>query len=86
MTEFLVVDASLAIKLLLPNERRADLGQLVQDWSEANITLRAPTLWAYELTSALSKLVHFGELLEGEAKQALQKNASQIVRSPCYKE
>ena len=35
-------------------------------------TLYAPTLWLYEVTSALTKAVHFDILTETEGRQALK--------------
>ncbi|HXF63950.1 MAG TPA: type II toxin-antitoxin system VapC family toxin [Caldilineaceae bacterium] len=67
----LVVDASLVFRLLVPNPSQAALRSRVDGWVQARGRLAAPSLWLYELTSALVKAVHFGQLSDGEARQAL---------------
>jgi predicted nucleic acid-binding protein len=72
MTDSLVViDASAALKAVLPNPLQADCLALVQTFVESQPA--APALWAHETTSAIAKAVHFGEIDEKEARQALEK-------------
>jgi predicted nucleic acid-binding protein len=71
MTTPVVLDASLAFRLLLPGPDQATIQQRVAGWQEAGIPLLAPALWLYELTSALCKAVHLGALQDGEAQRAL---------------
>jgi len=71
MARLLVIDASLALKLILPNPLQAHLETLVMEWKGEGCELYAPTLWLYEITSALCKAVHFGALTVEEAQRAL---------------
>lgn len=72
MTDSLVViDASAAIKAILPNPLQAHCLALVQTFAEVQPV--APALWAYETTSAIAKAFHFGEITESEARRALEK-------------
>jgi predicted nucleic acid-binding protein len=71
MPKPLVVDASLVFRLILPSSHQAEVQSLVGQWLADGCEMHAPTLWAYELTSALCKTVHFGEITAGEAERAL---------------
>jgi predicted nucleic acid-binding protein len=71
MTSCVVIDAGFAFKLLLPNPARDQLKQLLRQWSSQGIELYAPSLWLYELTSILTKTVHFGEIDERDARDSL---------------
>jgi len=42
MTNFLVIDASLMIKLLLPNDQQTHIQQLMADWHQAQYHFYAP--------------------------------------------
>ena len=67
----LVVDASLAFRLILPGAHQAAVQSLVVRWLAEGYELLAPSLWAYELTSALCKGVHFGQITAEEGERAL---------------
>jgi predicted nucleic acid-binding protein len=71
MTKSLVVDASFAFKLILPGPRQAHFRELMTRWKQDSYEVYAPTLWAYEMTSALCKVVHFGQLRPDEGTRAL---------------
>jgi predicted nucleic acid-binding protein len=68
-----VIDASIALKLVLPDplreQSRTVIDRLVSEGSE----LVAPALWAYETTSALCKTVHFQQLTPNEGKRILEQ-------------
>jgi predicted nucleic acid-binding protein len=66
-----VIDASTAVKAVLPNPLQAHCLMLVETFVESQPA--APALWAHETTSAIAKAVHFGEINEQEARQALEK-------------
>jgi predicted nucleic acid-binding protein len=68
----LVIDASLAYRLIVPSRDREKLRSLMDQWLHAQHPFAAPSLWLYELTSALVKSAHFGELSEDDAHRALQ--------------
>jgi predicted nucleic acid-binding protein len=72
MTDGLVIiDASVAIKAILPNPLQGHCRALVQTFIEVQPV--APALWAYETTSAISKAVHFEQLTDSEGRQALEQ-------------
>ncbi len=66
-----VLDASFTLCLLLPGPHREQCRALVTDWYVAGDRLCAPMLWLYEITSALSKGVHFGQISREEGQRAL---------------
>jgi len=66
-----VVDASFAIRLILPGPEREIFRSQVERWLEEGTELRAPTLWIYEMTSALCKGAYFGLVTAEEAERAL---------------
>ncbi len=68
----LVVDASFVFRLLVPNAHQSYLRAKLDEWRQTEDRLVAPSLWLYELTSALVKAVHFEQLTEDEARHALR--------------
>ena len=70
-SDLVVIDASVALKAILPNPLQARCLVLVQTFAEVQPI--APVLWAYETTSAIAKAVHFKEITEKEARLALEK-------------
>ena len=72
MTTSLIIDASFAYRLILPGPHQIRCQTLMQQWTQAGHNLQAPTLWFYEITSALVKTVHFGALTLTEGQKALQ--------------
>jgi predicted nucleic acid-binding protein len=82
MPKFLVVDASFAFRLVLPGTDQTHLQELITQWKKNGYTLCAPTLWLYEIISALCKVVRFGELTADEGKHTLrlvQKLGVQLI-------
>ena len=71
MAKSLVVDASFAFNLVLPGPRQARFQTLMTDWKNDGYELCAPTLWVYEITSALGKVIHFGQITPEEGQRAL---------------
>lgn len=67
----LVIDASVAIKAILPNPIQGHCQALVQTFAEKQPI--APALWAHETTFTIAKAVHFGQITETEARQALER-------------
>ena len=72
MSISLVIDASFTVKLILPNAQQTRCRELMAEWMQNGTDLYAPTLWLYEVTSAVTKAVHFDILTEIEGRQALQ--------------
>jgi predicted nucleic acid-binding protein len=82
MSKPLVVDASLTFRLVLPGPQQDPFSSLLAGWLRDGHVLYAPTLWLYEMTSALCKTVHFGELTPEEGQRALvlaQKLGIQLI-------
>ena len=71
MPQPLVVDASFTFRLVLPGPEQDRFRSLVDGWLRDGYALFAPTLWVYETTSALCKVVRFGELTLEEGKHTL---------------
>jgi predicted nucleic acid-binding protein len=74
MEKMLVMDASVAIKAILPNPLQGHCQALVSTFAETQPA--APALWAHETTSAITKTVHFGQITEAEGRQALEQLAT----------
>lgn len=71
MNTYLVIDASFAFNLILPGLRQKSCQTLATQWHRDGYVLCAPTLWLYEITSALCKGVHFGQITRAEGQQTL---------------
>ena len=71
MTRSLVVDTSFTFKLLLPGPQQSAVHRLMTEWENEGYTLYAPTLWVYETTSALCKMIRLANLTPDEGQQAL---------------
>jgi predicted nucleic acid-binding protein len=71
MTRSLVIDASFAFRLILPSPRQTHFRALMTQWKQDGYGMCAPMLWVYEITSALCKAVHFGQLRPDEGTRAL---------------
>ncbi len=78
MEQLLVIDASVAIKAILPNSLQRHCQALVQTFAEVQPV--SPALWAYETTSAISKAVYFRQITASEGQQALQQLAALEVK------
>lgn len=70
-SDWVVIDASVAVKAVLPNPLQAHCLSLIQTFVQKQPV--APALWAHETTSAIAKAVHFGDITEKEARQVLEK-------------
>ncbi len=71
MSSYRIIDASFALWLLLPGPYQEECQSLVTRWQMKKRQLCAPTLWIYEITSALSKGVYLGQIDRSEGQQAL---------------
>jgi predicted nucleic acid-binding protein len=70
MESKICVDASLALKLVLP-EPDSDLAQAQwQTWTEAGVEIISPDLFVYETTSVLRNRVYRKEITQSEADEA----------------
>ena len=68
MTASLVVDASFIVTQVLLKAKGQDL---IEKWITDGYTLYAPSLLAHEITSTLTKAVHFGQFTEDKARRLL---------------
>ncbi len=66
-----VIDSGFAFKALVTNPAQDALRELLGTWRRKGFRLLAPSLWLYEVTSAISKGVYFGAITESEGRQAL---------------
>jgi predicted nucleic acid-binding protein len=66
-----IIDASVAIKAILPNALQGYCRTLVQTFVDVQPV--APTLWLYETASAIAKAIHFKQLTEQEGRRALDQ-------------
>lgn len=67
----LVVDASVIVRLILPGPDQTTVQQLIGQWMADSFSLHAPSLCVYEITSALCKSVHFGQITTAQGMHAL---------------
>lgn len=81
MNRSLVVDASFILKSVLPGPLRERIKTLLAEWKAQDAIICAPALWQYEVTSALSKGVHFGEFGRAQAEEMLALVMELDVRS-----
>lgn len=76
-----VIDASIAIKAVLPNPFQTQCQALLVHLSSDQVL--APGLWVYETTSAFSKAVFLGDITAEEGRTALgQVNALGVQIAP----
>lgn len=66
-----VIDASVAVKTVLPNQLQEHCLALIQSFID--VIPVAPALWAYETTSAITKAVYFKDLTPEEGNRALEQ-------------
>ena len=69
---YLTIDAGVVFKTIAPHQHQQIYIDLLDSWLQAGHRLCAPTLWTYEITSAITKMVHFGRLSTATGRQALQ--------------
>ena len=72
MPEVLVVDASVAIKWVLPEPSRERAADLLRAYGEGHVYLIAPRLMRTEVASALSKRSRRGQISADEARDAFR--------------
>ena len=71
MPDPLVIDATCAVRLVVPGPAQARYEELIGGWKRAGHDMYAPGLWIYEVTSALCKAVRLGGLMAAEAERCL---------------
>jgi len=79
----LVVDASIAVKWLNPQETLADKANLIRDdYAQGQVSLLVPAFWNYEVANGINKAVARGHLSEQEGRDAISLPLSSS-RRPC---
>ena len=73
MPDRVVLDASVAVELVVPGDFSRQALRLLADWRDRKVVLLAPTLWAYEVTSALRKQTCAGRVDAVQAGLALDR-------------
>jgi predicted nucleic acid-binding protein len=68
--DVLVIDASTGYRLFLPHQGQTLLESMMREQLEAGCLLTAPTLWRYELASAITKAHKQSRVSTAEAVQA----------------
>jgi predicted nucleic acid-binding protein len=58
VSSLICIDANFGLKLVLPEHDSSKARQLWDEWLERQITLIAPTLWLYEVTSVIRNRTH----------------------------
>jgi predicted nucleic acid-binding protein len=74
------VDASLVIWALTPSPLSPIARALLARWLEDGVALVAPSLFAFEVTSTLRRLVYHKELTAAEGEEAFEK----FLKLPVY--
>lgn len=72
MTTYLTIDAGIIFKLITPHPHQQEYANLLTQWHQAGYQLCAPTLWAYEITSTITKMAHFGHLSAANSRESLR--------------
>lgn len=65
-----VLDANVAVSLVLDPTRAAVIAEHWRGWQEAGASLHAPSLFRYEVASALTRSIVAGELGRSDAELA----------------
>jgi predicted nucleic acid-binding protein len=74
------VDASLAIKWILPEDLSDPAHKLRATWRRREITMIAPPLFSAEVTSVVRERTFRGDITEEEAQTMLQRSLDWEVR------
>ena len=73
MSEFVVVDASLAVKWLVEEEDSDKAHAVLESWVSQDITRVAPYLMPFEVANALHRRVVRGELSVGDSARMIAR-------------
>ena len=72
----IVIDASIALRWLLPDALSAACWKLFEQIVASQQQMTAPMLWQYEVTSSLAKAVRFKSIHPDDAGQLLERSAT----------
>jgi|TARA_B100000315_G_C14284686_1_gene454640 predicted nucleic acid-binding protein len=70
MSYLVCVDASLAVRWLIPTQQDPLAESLLQSWDQAGTELIGPPLFDAEITSAIRRHVYFKKLLPAQGEKA----------------
>lgn len=70
--EYLVIDASLAVRGVLPLQHSQRVTDLLEEWLEAGIKIAVPGLWLLEVTSTIHRLLMQRQISREEAEAVLE--------------
>jgi predicted nucleic acid-binding protein len=73
MSSSVCVDASLILWTLVPSPLSDEAEAALQGWYRDRVTLIAPALFAFEVTSSLRRLVYLKALTPGEGDEAFER-------------
>jgi predicted nucleic acid-binding protein len=73
MSSPVCVDASLVLWSLIPAPLSDQAEVALQEWRQERVTLIAPALFAFEVTSSLRRLVYLKELTPEEGEEAFER-------------
>jgi predicted nucleic acid-binding protein len=73
VSSLVCVDASLIVWSLVPAALSDAAQALLEEWKKDQVTLIAPALLAFEVTSTLRRLVFLAELTSTEGEEAFEK-------------
>ncbi|MFH0943574.1 MAG: type II toxin-antitoxin system VapC family toxin [Planctomycetota bacterium] len=69
----LVIDASVAVKWVSPDEEAADRAvSMLADYQRGGVSFLAPLFWQYEVVNGVNKAVARGELAETEGREVVE--------------
>lgn len=68
----IVIDANLALALVVPLPYSNTVQQLVEKWHQQAVRFAVPALWGYEVVSGLRKAITAGVLTDEEAYAAVE--------------
>lgn len=78
-SEIIVIDASLCLRLALPNPSQLTVQKHFREWINKGYSLIAPSLWVYEVTSAINKSVRFEQITHDEGEETLRQILSLAI-------
>lgn len=78
------IDASLALRWILPTEQEPSADPLLQDWDQSGTEIISTPLFGIEVTSAIRRLVHLRKLLpeQGEDAYRLYRDLGVTIVNP----
>lgn len=73
MKSLVCVDANVIIRTLVPGTYSEQATALWEQWEKKGVKVIAPTLFAYEVTSTLRRLIHLQEIKPQKGEKAFKE-------------